>query len=65
MLELLCDGEWHTLEGVQRKTNLNRKQLQQVAVFLEKYEFVTMDETRKRIRVDEAVRKFLTQKVTS
>jgi DNA-binding IclR family transcriptional regulator len=65
LLEILSDGEWHTLEGVQRKTKLSRNHVQQVAAFLEEYEFVTLDETRKKIRVKEAVRRFLTHEITS
>lgn len=65
VLEILGDGEWHTLELIRRRMELNRNQVQQVAAFLEKYEFVTIDETRKKIRVKEAVKKFLMQQITS
>jgi len=65
VLELLNDGEWHTLQGIRRKMKLKKEQVQQIAVFLEEYGFVTFDETKNKIRIEEAVRKFLAQKVTS
>jgi DNA-binding IclR family transcriptional regulator len=65
VLEMLSDGKWHTLQGIRRKMNLNRNQIQQIAGFLKEYEFVTMDETGKKIRIEDAVRKFLTQETTS
>jgi len=65
VLEMLSDGKWHTLQGIRRKTSLNSGQVQQVVGFLKEYEFVTIDETGKKIRIEEAVRKFLTQETTS
>jgi DNA-binding IclR family transcriptional regulator len=64
VLEILNDGNWHTLEEVRRKMNLNRNQIQQIAGFLKEYEFLTIDETQKRMRIEETVRKFLTQDAT-
>jgi DNA-binding IclR family transcriptional regulator len=64
VLEILNDGNWHTLEEVRRKMNLNRNQIQQIAGFLKEYEFVAIDETQKRMRIEETVRKFLTQEAT-
>jgi DNA-binding IclR family transcriptional regulator len=64
VLEILSDGDWHTLEEVRRKMDLNRNQIQQIAGFLKEYEFVALDETRKRVRIEETVRKFLTQEAT-
>jgi len=65
VLEILIDGEWHTLEGVRRKTKVSRNQIQQIAEFLEEYEFVTLDEAKRRMRIGEAVRKFLAAEPTS
>lgn len=65
VLEMLRDGKWHTLEEIQRKMKLNKNQTQQIAGFLMQYEFVSVDETGKNIRIEEAVRKFLVQETTS
>ena len=65
VLEILSDGEWHTLEGVRRKMKLSRNQIQQVVKFLEEYEFVKLDEARMKMRIEEAVRRFLAVEPTS
>ena len=65
VLEMLSDGEWHTLRGIRRKLKLNKDQVQQVAMFLEEYEFVAFDETKNKLRIEEAVRKFLAGGATS
>jgi len=39
---------------------LNDNQIQQIAAFLKEYEFITIDETKKEMKLEEAVRKFLT-----
>ena len=65
VLEMLSDGEWHTLQGIRRKMKLNKDQIRQIALFLEEYEFVAIDETKNKIRIEEAVRKFLVQKTIS
>lgn len=65
VLEILNDGKWHTLEGIRREMNLNKNQIQQIAGFLEEYEFAAIDETKKKMKIEEAVRKFLAQEATS
>jgi DNA-binding IclR family transcriptional regulator len=64
-LEILSDGEWHGLEEVRKRTRLSVKQVEQIAEFLEQYEFVTVDPAAKKIRIMEAVRRFLTRGATS
>jgi len=65
VLEMLNDGEWHALQTIRRKMKLDRNQIQQIALFLEEYEFVTFDETKNKIRIEEDVRKFLAKEATS
>ena len=65
VLEMLSDGKWHTLEQVRRRMRLDGNQMRQIAEFLEKYEFVKMDEARKRMMIEEAVREFLAAGSTS
>jgi hypothetical protein len=65
ILELLNDSQWHTLDEVQKKTELNRDQLQQVIAFFKEYQFIVTSDTKGDIRLREDVRRFLTQNVTS
>ena len=65
VLEMLKDGEWHSLDGIRRKVKLTKNQVQQISGFLREYQFITIDRTEKNIRIEEAVRKFLVQEATS
>jgi DNA-binding IscR family transcriptional regulator len=65
VLEKLSDGKWHSFEEIRKKMNLSRNQIQQIAGFLKQYEFVTVDGPEKRMRIEEAVRKFLMEEATS
>jgi hypothetical protein len=53
------------LDDVQKKTKLNKDQVQQVIAFLKEYQFVTTNDTTEEIRLEEAVRRFLAQNITS
>jgi DNA-binding IclR family transcriptional regulator len=64
ILEILSDGQWHLLEEIQQKTELDKDKTRQVMVFLKKYSFIVLDEAKKRIRLEETVRNFLTQTAT-
>jgi transposase len=50
---------------LQKETKLNENQVQQVIAFLKEYQFVTTNDTKEEIRLHEAVRRFLTQNVTT
>lgn len=64
-MEVLGDGEWHALREVQRKTRLGRNQIQRLIDFLKEYGFIVVDETERRIKLDETVQEFLMQTSTS
>ena len=65
VLEILDDGRWHLISDVQTGTNLNASQSKEIIEFLNAYEFVAVDEKKNRVKLKEAVRKFLAQEVTS
>jgi DNA-binding IclR family transcriptional regulator len=65
ILEILTDGRWHMLDEIQRKTRLNNAQIEKIMTFLQKYEFVAVDETGKEVRLLDTVREFLNEKTTS
>lgn len=65
ILELLEDGQWHMLGDVQKKTRLNEDQIQQIVAFLKEYQFITTDDAKDKIKLQEAVSKFLKRNVTS
>jgi hypothetical protein len=55
-LELLRDGEWHSLEEMQELVELDEFQAEEFASFLDEYDFATRDSTRSRVRL---TRRFL------
>ncbi len=65
ILELLSDGKWRMLEEIQQKTKVDREQIQQIIEFLKEYDFVVLDETEKKIRLNKLAQKFLTQTATA
>jgi DNA-binding IclR family transcriptional regulator len=64
-LQLLTDGKWHSLEELQRKMQLSRDRMKQIAKFLQNYEFVAEDETGKKLKIIDSARKFLVETTTS
>jgi predicted transcriptional regulator len=65
ILELLSNGKWRMLEEIQQKTKADREQMQQIIEFLKEYDFVVLDETEKKIRLNKLAQKFLTQTATA
>ncbi|MEM3623023.1 MAG: hypothetical protein QXR76_04555 [Candidatus Bathyarchaeia archaeon] len=65
IIDLLSDGKWHTFEEIQETTKLTKDSIMRVIQFLKEYGFAVSDEEERKIRLDENVRKFLAQAVTS
>jgi hypothetical protein len=65
ILELLNDGQWHMLDDVQKKTKLDKDQLQQIVAFLKEYEFIATKDEKEEVRLQETARRFLAQNITS
>jgi len=47
------------LEEIQQKMRLNNSQIQQIVAFLKEYDFVTIDDVKKEMKLEKAVRKLL------
>lgn len=65
MLEILGDGEWHTIDEVRKEMGLSKKQFKPITDFFSEYDFIAVDNSKKRIKVKEDVRSFLLQSATS
>jgi hypothetical protein len=65
ILELLGDGQWHSVEEIRQKIDLNVKELRQITSFLKEYNFVVSDETEKAVKIEENARRFLTHTANS
>jgi len=64
ILELLKDGEWHTLQEIQQRTRVDKDQIYRITEFLKEYSFIVADDVGKKVRLDKIVQKFLTKTTT-
>jgi hypothetical protein len=64
VLDILNDGQWHLTEEIRNRMKLTKGQVEQIADFLQKYDFVAIDEVNDKIKLNEEVRKFLRQTTT-
>ena len=63
ILELLSDGKWHEIEELLFRTGLNERKFQESISFLGEYDFVMIDETKRRVKINKDFQKLLTQNV--
>ncbi|MGB9756719.1 MAG: hypothetical protein ACPLVJ_02935 [Candidatus Bathyarchaeales archaeon] len=63
-MEYLKDGQWHTIEEMREKMRLSEAQIQQIITFLGEYNFITINQTEKKVKIEETIRRFLTQTIT-
>jgi DNA-binding IclR family transcriptional regulator len=61
ILEILSDGKWHGIEELQQRMELDDYKVQEFTAFLNKYNFVTIDEANKKVRINRGFQKFLDQ----
>lgn len=51
-LEILKDGEWHSLDAVINELRLPKKMVERILCFLAEFEFIRLDEEEKRVKID-------------
>jgi DNA-binding IclR family transcriptional regulator len=61
ILEILSDGRWHGLEELQRRMELDEHKVQEIATFLNKYDFAEIDDENKKVKINKGFQKFLAQ----
>ncbi|MBN2261219.1 MAG: hypothetical protein JW702_11775 [Clostridiales bacterium] len=59
LLQLLENGEWHYIKDIPKLTSLNSNKVEHITEFLAKYNFVNIDETNQRIKLDTTTTAFL------
>jgi DNA-binding IclR family transcriptional regulator len=59
ILRLLENGKWHYLKEIKEKTQLNSGKVENVTKFLAKYNFVKLDETEQKVKLDSPMNRFL------
>ena len=64
VLEILNDGQWHSIDEIRLKAKLDESQSKKITEFLSEYAFITVDTDKNRVKLKGTVRKFLAQKAT-
>ena len=64
ILAILSDGKWHGLEELQQRVEVDQYKVQEIAAFLNKYNFATIDDANKKVRINKDFQKFLGQTTT-
>ena len=59
ILRLLENGKWHYLKDIEKKTQLNSGKVENITKFLAKYNFVKLDETKQKVKLDPPTNRFL------
>ena len=52
--EFLEDGQWHSFTEIRGRFHLSDTKLQEILSLLKKFEFASVDEDRKRAKLDSA-----------
>ena len=58
ILEILRDGKWHGIEELQQRMELDECKVQEITKFLNKYDFATIDEANKKVKIKRKIFKF-------
>ena len=62
---MLRDGKWHKFEEIEQKTRTDEIQLLRIAEFLQDYNFIVIDESKKKAKIDRTAKEFLTETPTA
>ena len=58
ILHLLENGKWHYLKDITEKTHMNAYMVETVTKFLAKFNFVKLDETEQKVKLDPPTKQF-------
>ena len=64
ILEILGDGKWHGIGELLQRLELNEHKFREITAFLNKYDFVKIDEKNRRVKINRDFQKLLAQPVT-
>jgi hypothetical protein len=59
ILEILNDGKWHEMEELQQRMELDGCKVQEIAWFLNEYDFATVDDANRKVRINRDFHGFL------
>jgi hypothetical protein len=59
ILRLLENGKWHNLKDIEKETQLDSVKVENVTKFLASYNFIELDETKQKVKLDPPTSLFL------
>jgi hypothetical protein len=59
ILQILENGKWHHLKDLEHKTHLDSFKIENITEFLVVYNFVKLDKTKQKVKLDPPANKFL------
>jgi hypothetical protein len=59
ILRLLENGKWHNLKDIEKETQLDSVKVENVTKFLASYNFIELDETKQKVKLDPPTSRFL------
>jgi DNA-binding IclR family transcriptional regulator len=59
IISMLENGKWHNLKDIPQETKLNPSKIEHVTKFLEQYNFVKINQTTQKIKLNPPMSKFL------
>jgi hypothetical protein len=59
ILRLLENGKWHNLKDIEKETQLDSVKVENVTKFLASYNFVKLDRTKQKVKLDPPTGRFL------
>jgi hypothetical protein len=63
-LEILSDGKWHGIDELEQRLDLNEHEVLEITLFLNRYDFAFVDDARRKVKLSEDFRKFLSRSLT-
>jgi DNA-binding IclR family transcriptional regulator len=59
ILRLLENGKWHHLKDIEKETQLDSVKVESITKFLASYNFIELDETKQKVKLDPPTSRFL------
>jgi DNA-binding IclR family transcriptional regulator len=59
LLEALSDGRWHGVQELQLRLELDEQKFKNITAFLNKYNFVEVDEEKGKVKINRDFRELL------
>jgi len=60
-LEILKDGEWHSLDALMDELKLSKKMVERILRFLAEFGFIRFDEEEQRVKIDHEFQRLYTK----